>query len=193
MGLSNIYCPGGISATLLCQSCVLGRLPVWGRQAELTFQGRGSEWEPPIAWVQLWVRWQSHILSMTSSYTLSLIMGSYFSGGGPPHVACGILVPWTENKLLPLQWKCGALTTGLPENFLIIGSYNLVCPPLLNGQQEVSLAWRWLVWPPTAWEARCSNNIGTCKRRHRLRQWFPESMMILFFKSRAPWSKSLIY
>ena len=89
----------------------------------------------------------------------------FFFGGGPHRVACGILVPWTENKLLPLQWKCGALTTGLPENFLIIGSYNLVCPPLLNGQQEVSLAWRWLVWPPTAWEARCSNNIGTCKRR----------------------------
>ena len=108
------------------------------------------QWPPPTLYPSLW----------------ALI----FFGGGPPRVACGILVPWTENKLLPLQWKCGALTTGLPENFLIIGSYNLVCPPLLNGHQEVSLAWRWLVWPPTAWEARCSNNIGTCKRRHRLRQ-----------------------
>ena len=41
MGLNNIYCPGGINATLLSQGCVLGWLPVWGRQAELTFQGQG--------------------------------------------------------------------------------------------------------------------------------------------------------
>ena len=111
----------------------------------------------------------------------------------PLHVACKILVPWTENKLMPLQWKCGALTTGLPDNFLIIGSYNLMCSPLLNGQQEVSLAQRWLVWALTPLEARCSNNTGTCKRKRRWRQWIPESMMIFFFKSRAPWSKSLIY
>ena len=102
----------------------------------------------------------------------------------PSRVACGILVPWTENKLVPLLWKCGALTTGLPENFLIIGSYNLVCSPFLNGQQEVSLAWRWLVWPLTALEARCSNNTGTCKRKQRWRQWFPESRKIFFFFNR---------
>ena len=58
------------------------------------------------------------------------------------------------------------------------GSYNLMCPPLpqcaLSSQQRVSPVWRQLLWWPAGCiGGRCySNNPGTRKRKHRLRQWF---------------------